>query len=288
MKNNFYIYAYLDPRKPGKYCYDDVCFLFEPFYIGKGMNFRLNVHLNEAKKGNIYYNQYKYNKIIKIISETNRDPIITKCATDLTEKDAYDLERKIIDNIGLNNLTNLCEGGIGGSCQDEQVRYNQGSAMRGKKHSEEWKNNYMRGEKNSFYGKTHTDETKRKISEASKGKKRAPFTKEHIENMRKSHLGKKSSPEAIEKMRKSLTGRKLSEEHKQKLQPYKCGERSPTAKRWKIISPENETFFIKGTLVSFCEERNLSWSMVFYRLKKNLPMPFTQGINKNWSFFRLE
>ena len=35
-----YVYAYLDPRKPGKYSYKglNVSFLYEPFYIGKGKN----------------------------------------------------------------------------------------------------------------------------------------------------------------------------------------------------------------------------------------------------------
>lgn len=28
MKNNFYVYAYLDPRKPGKYFYEGLDFVF--------------------------------------------------------------------------------------------------------------------------------------------------------------------------------------------------------------------------------------------------------------------
>ena len=40
-----------------------------------------------------------------------------------------------------------------------------------------------KGEKNAFYGKHHTDDTRRKISEAHKGKKRKPFSEESRRKM---------------------------------------------------------------------------------------------------------
>jgi len=33
----FYVYIYLDPRKPGRYVYGDYCFLYEPFYVWKNI-----------------------------------------------------------------------------------------------------------------------------------------------------------------------------------------------------------------------------------------------------------
>ena len=43
---NYYLYVLLDPEKKGKFLYENlnVCFLYEPFYIGKGKNNRIKHH----------------------------------------------------------------------------------------------------------------------------------------------------------------------------------------------------------------------------------------------------
>lgn len=81
-------------------------------------------------------------------------------------------------------------------------------------------------------GRKFTDEHKRKIGLANKGKKKPPFTAEHLKKMGDSHRGKKHSPEAIAKMRIAQSnrppeyglavsarqlGKKQSEETKQKI-----------------------------------------------------------------------
>jgi hypothetical protein len=48
--DNFYIYIYLDPRKPGKYVYGMYVFDYEPFYVGKGKDKQYISHLREAVK----------------------------------------------------------------------------------------------------------------------------------------------------------------------------------------------------------------------------------------------
>lgn len=54
-----------------------------------------------------------------------------------------------------------------------------------------------------------TEETKRKISEAMKGKKKAPFSEKHIKHLSESHLGQKPSEEQLRKQSLRMMGNKL-------------------------------------------------------------------------------
>ena len=47
------------------------------------------------------------------------------------------------------------------------------------------------------------------------------------------------------------------------------GENNPSAKSYKITSPNNEIFIIKGTLEKFCKENNLCYGMIKRLLYKN-------------------
>lgn len=85
MENRFYVYALLDPRKPGHYEYKNICFLYEPFYVGKGTGRRC---LDHFKKSELKYNTYKNNKIKKIISK-KMDVIVVKIKEEMTEKNPF-------------------------------------------------------------------------------------------------------------------------------------------------------------------------------------------------------
>lgn len=150
----FYVYVYLDSRKPGNYNYGKFSFDFEPFYIGKGKNFRMFKHLKE-KSNERNINTYKYLKIQKIRNETGKDPIILKVFENLLEQKALDIEEEMILTIGrkcINTgpLANIQES----------------------------------GKQNSFF--EHTEKTKKLISVKNKGKlKGISRSKEVIDKIKK-------------------------------------------------------------------------------------------------------
>lgn len=117
----YYVYCYLDPRKPGKYQYGEFSFDFEPFYIGKGKGDRIKKHLMSHElfnKSRIRHNRLKNSKINSIKSD-GLVPIYSKIAEDLQNEDASALEIKLISIIGrkIKNdgpLCNISDGGDGG------------------------------------------------------------------------------------------------------------------------------------------------------------------------------
>lgn len=167
----FYVYVYLDTRKPGNYNYSEYFFEYEPFYVGKGKRYRYRKHLYKNSKN--HSNKYLISKIKKIQKETHKHPIIFKIKNNLTENDAFLLEKKLIKIIGKKSekgpLCNITEGGDG---------------ISGYKHSEKtkqkmkdfWKEHYKnpeahlkisKGLKNSEIWKNviHSDEYRKKMSD---------------------------------------------------------------------------------------------------------------------------
>lgn len=128
-ENRFYVYAYLDPRKPGIFQYGECKFDFEPFYIGKGMNDRDKSHIAEANyvlnknlksSNSSKINWSKINIILKIKRLTKESPIILRIRENLQEEESFKLEIMLINVIGRKNLkngplTNLTNGGDGSS-----------------------------------------------------------------------------------------------------------------------------------------------------------------------------
>lgn len=112
----FYVYIYLDPRKPGHYKYGEFEFDYEPFYVGKGKNNRFLDHLDENFKNTA--NKFKF-YIINSIKKQGLTPVIIKVKDNLTDISACEIEKELIKIIGRKKfesgpLTNISDGGNGG------------------------------------------------------------------------------------------------------------------------------------------------------------------------------
>lgn len=120
MRNDFYVYVLLDPRKPGDYQYGPLRFKHEPFYVGKGKGNRDASHFrlgNIARDAKTQKNTHKVNKIRKIV-EAGFYPAPVRIKSDVTEIRAFELEVKAIRLIGRGKhgpLVNCTDGGEGTS-----------------------------------------------------------------------------------------------------------------------------------------------------------------------------
>jgi len=244
----FYSYFYLDPRCPGKYEYPeiDLCFLFEPIYVGKGSGGigRAMCHLKHArkriKKLKIYDgNNLKINKIVRILKE-DKEPYVLIIPKN-TNESALCFESQCISIIGrldlktgpLTNLTGGGEGNIPGPITREKQRAVKMGTKRPLIERLE-RSLRMMGKDNHFFGKKHSKQSLEKISISRKGKRAGEdhpfFGKTHTPEVRK----------IISVARKKLTGDKATH-----------------ANRWKVISPNNEVFIFRGGFNNFCIEHNI-------------------------------
>lgn len=109
-----------------------------------------------------------------------------------TVEEAYEYEAVIVNEkmVKSDNCYNLCIGGYGARGQD------------------------CSGEKNNFYGKSHSKESKDKISSSKKGQKHTESTKVKIRSYR-------HTDDAIENISKKLKGIKRSDETRKKMSDIK-------------------------------------------------------------------
>lgn len=178
----------------------------EPFYVGKG-------------KGNRWKALNRKNK--RFINIINKHPIAVNILHEnLDEQTAYGLEvwyiREYRDIIGY-DLVNFTEGGEG---------------------------NAFIGATNPFYRKHHAEESKKKMSEAKKGKSHF-VSEETRQKISKTNKGKRFSEEHKRKISEAQRGEKnhrygkcLSEEDKKKLSEAKKGKNGI----WVICLTTNKIF----------------------------------------------
>lgn len=105
----------------------------------------------------------------------------------------------------------------------------------------------------------HTEQTKKNMSNAHKGK---TFTESHKKALSDSHKGKNY------KSREKTNYKDIH--HK--------------AYQWVLISPTNE-LFRTYTISSFCKDNNLSYSVLRYKAQNNDGTPVIRGPSKGWIVF---
>jgi hypothetical protein len=191
------------------------------FYIGKGSGERMYKHITIAKRKGNHYNKNKhlYNKILNII---NNDGQIIYNKIFESDDEAEVLNKEMffiyecgtyhhIDGIKKGNLLNLTKGGEGtsGYKLSNETRKRMSEAKKGKK----------------LLGHLVSDETKKKMSESQKGHqgyyKDKNLSDETKKKMSEAKKGKKFTDEHKRKLSESLLGRKLSEEHKKAMSETK-------------------------------------------------------------------
>ena len=127
------------------------------------------------------------------------------------------------------------------------------------------------GANNPYYGRTHSPETRARISEAIRGRPCPEWKKqlmsERMSGENNSFYGKTHSEETKQKIREANTGLTLTDEQKQKISDYHKGrEKSPETKRkmaeaarqrWERIKADKEKYEeIRAAMSAGCQNRN--------------------------------
>lgn len=254
----YYIYVYLDPRKPGDFKYGNYNFKYEPIYVGKGKNNRYKKHLYIYNNNNTRF----YSKISSIINN-GFEPIVEILFYNLSdETHSHTLEKNVIKRIGRieNNgtLTNLTDGGEG---------------ISGFKHTDEFKERMSKmtsGENNPNYGKVPSQKTRELISKGNTGLKRDKKIPMSEDQKRKLSETKKRQYENGE-IENPMKGKKHTEDsiNKMKLNTKPLfGEDNPNYGRIKkedekifdtwIIGDVDGNFYTIDNLSKFCRENGLN------------------------------
>jgi len=228
----FYVYAYLDTKKQGKFKYENFVFNFEPFYIGKGKDNRFLSHIKDSEN----HNAPRHIRIRELKCQ-NLSPVVLIVKNYLNQNDAFELESSLIKLIGRLDkkqgpLLNCTDGG-------------QGQVNRKFTDLHKQKISQTRLRKNI----KHTKETLEKIRLKRTGQK---LSLKSIENVKNAIL--KRDPETQKKFIFSRLGKKNNENQKKAA----FGNlKEKNAKKWEI-NFKGQTLVITN-LKKWCKINNVKY-----------------------------
>ena len=230
----------------------------EIFYVGKGKGKRCYDVIHSR-------NELFKNIINKHVNDTKVDFLYEN----LTEEEAFKLERQIIKEYWDNGLcrANFHEGGCGGNTG----KYN--DKERSKKLSMAAKKRV--GKLNPMYGKTHSEEVRKILSEKNKGKR---LSEEHKEKLIKANSKRKKTVEEIERIRNLNLGKKMPKERYDKMMDKVCKY------SYEIFLDNKLIYECLGhtKLYEFCKnELNISRTIVDKIITKNWSCKFNRHKHLN-------
>lgn len=212
-----------------------------PFYVGKGKGRRCYQHLTDK----LHYSRNKrLTGHIRNLRESGITPEIVKISENMPEEAAFILEEEEILKYGRKGF------------ESDGVLMNVFLSIRPERRC---------GEDNGFYGRHHSEETKKLISEANTGRKHTEETKQ---KMSESHTGVPKSEETKKKMSEKATGRVHTEETKQKLREHNLQEDvlrrniESKQKEWIVITPDGTEIEVIN-MSEYCLENSLNRSKMY-------------------------
>ena len=177
------------------------CFTYNQHFVAM-MNIINSSRLNTPKEG------HKHHIIPKCWFRMNHLPI------DNSKDNIVLLSYE--DHVKVHKLAYLCTTG--------KMKRNMACAYHRLTKGQIVANGCFNGENNPFYGKTHSEEVRKKLSEVNKGripwdkgKKREPFSEDTRRKMSESHKGKHNSEDTCRKLSEANKGRTFTEDHRRKL-----------------------------------------------------------------------
>ena len=160
--------------KSGIYCIENL--INYKKYIGQSVNIyaRWKQHISELNE-NKHFNDYLQKSWNKYGEDNFKFYVIEYCdINELDDKEIYYID--FYQTLNRDTGYNLMSGGTFGRKYSQESREKMSRSLQGHKVSNETrqkiKDNHadIGGEKNGMYGKRHTEDAKRKVSEANRGK----------------------------------------------------------------------------------------------------------------------